>query len=174
MTMVELMVSSALGAVIMTAVISMFLFLGRSSANIINYAEMESQARSGLEFFAQDTRQSSDIYWNNANSITLTINGGSVIYTFSSANGQFSRTASGTTTTLLDGITTFTFSGYKITGTNVDLSDLSTAAKRESASEVTKQVQIYIEASRTSNTAATATNTVLSARYILRNKRVTA
>ena len=39
---------------------------------------------------------------------------------------------------------------------------------------MTKQVQIYIEAARQSTTATRVTNTVLSARYILRNKRVTA
>jgi hypothetical protein len=51
---------------------------------------------------------------------------------------------------------------------------LSTAAKRSAASGVTKQIQIYIEVARNSVTAVQATNTVLSARYILRNKRVTA
>lgn len=168
------MISASLATVVLTAVLSMFLFLGRSSANIINYTEMESQARTGLEYFAQDTRQSSDMVWNSANSITLTVGAANITYAYNSGTGEFSRTTGGTTDVLLDGITTFTYSGYKITGATVDISDLSTAAKRSSASGVTKQVQIYIEAARTSITAVTATNTVLSARYILRNKRVTA
>jgi hypothetical protein len=168
------MISASLATVILTAVLSMFLFLGRSSANIISYAEMESQARRGLEFFAQDTRQSSDLAWNSTSSITLTVGASTIDYVFNSGTGEFTRTMGGVTTVLLEGITTFTFSGYKITGATVDTSDLSTAAKRSAASGVTKQIQIYIEVARNSVTAVQATNTVLSARYILRNKRVTA
>jgi Tfp pilus assembly protein PilV len=173
-TLVEVIISASLATVILTAVLSMFLFLGRSSANIINYAEMESQARRGLEFFAQDTRQSSDLAWNSTSSITLTVGASTIDYVFNSGTGEFTRTMGGVTTVLLEGITTFTFSGYKITGATVDTSDLSTAAKRSAASGVTKQIQIYIEVARNSVTAVQATNTVLSARYILRNKRVTA
>ena len=173
-TLVEVMISASLATVILTAVLSMFLFLGRSSANIISYAEMESQARRGLEFFAQDTRQSSDLAWNSTSSITLTVGASTIDYVFNSGTGEFTRTMGGVTTVLLEGITTFTFSGYKITGATVDTSDLSTAAKRSAASGVTKQIQIYIEVARNSVTAVQATNTVLSARYILRNKRVTA
>lgn len=173
-TLVEVMVSATLGTMILAAVLSMFLFLGRTSANIVNYAEMEAQARSGLERFAQDTRQSSDITWNSANSITLEIGATTITYTHNSTTEKFSRTTGGNTEILLDGITSFIYSGYKITGASVDLSDLSTVAKRQSASDVTKQVQIYIEAARQSTTATRVTNTVLSARYILRNKRVTA
>lgn len=173
-TLVEVMISASLATVILTAVLSMFLFLGRSSANIVNYAEMESQARRGLEFFAQDTRQSSDLAWNSTSSITLTVGASTIDYVFNSGTGEFTRTMGGVTTVLLEGITTFTFSGYKITGATVDTSDLSTAAKRSAASGVTKQIQIYIEVARNSVTAVQATNTVLSARYILRNKRVTA
>lgn len=173
-TLVEVMVSATLGTMILAAVLSMFLFLVRTSANIVNYAEMEAQARSGLERFAQDTRQSSDITWNSANSITLEIGATTITYTHNSTTEEFSRTTGGNTEILLDGITSFIYSGYKITGASVDLSDLSTVAKRQSASDVTKQVQIYIEAARQSTTATRVTNTVLSARYMLRNKRVTA
>jgi Tfp pilus assembly protein PilW len=172
--MVELMVSSSLAAIILTAVLSMFLFLGRTSANVINYAEMEAEARRGLEVFAQDTRQASDLMWLSDSSVRLSVNGASIVYTFNSGAGTFTRAVGGTTTTLIDGISSFTYSGYMITGAAVDLSDLSTAVKRESASDVTKQIQLYVLASRSSTTVTTATNTVLSARYILRNKRVTA
>jgi len=158
---------------IMAAVISMFLFIGRSSANIANYAEMESQARTGLEYFAQDTRQASDMVWNSASNITLTVNGLAIVYAYSSSSGEFSRRTATTTVVLINSISTFALDGYMITGDSVNTADLSTAAKREAASGVTKQLQIYLKSGRTSSTVNTATNTVLSARYILRNKRVT-
>lgn len=173
-SLVEVMIGSVLAAIILTAVLSMFLFLGRSSANIINYSEMEAEARQGLELFAQDTRQASDLVWNSDSSVTLTVNGAAITYSYSSGAGTFVRKTASNSTVLMDGISSFGFTGYKITGAAIDMSDLGTAAKRTSASEVTKQIQLYVRASRTTTTVTTATNTVLSARYILRNKRVTA
>lgn len=175
MTLVEVMVGASLAAIVLTGVISTFLFLGRSGANISNYAEMEHQARTGLEYFAEDTRQASDLTWNSAESVTLRVNAVSVTYSYDADAGTFSR-QSGTSAAvvLIDGVTSFNLAGYMITGASVDLSDLSTAALRTTASGVTKQLQVYLKASRNTKTVSTATNTVLSARYILRNKRVTA
>ncbi len=174
MTLVEVMVAASLASFVLAGVVSTFLFLGRSGANINNYSEMESEARNGLEYFAQDTRQASDLYWNSADSVQLTVNSVAVTYAYDSAAGTFSRTVGGVTTNLVEGVSDFEFSGYMITGAAVSLADLSTAAKRKTASDVTKQLQVYLKASRSSVTVTTATNTVLSARYILRNKRVTA
>jgi len=174
MTLVEVMVSTTLAGFILAGVISTFLFIGRSGANIANYADMEGEARVALEEFAQDTRQASDLDWLSSSSIQLTVSGTTITYTYSSGAGTFTRTVGGTSTVLLEGIFSFAYGGYMITGATVDLTDLTTAAKRDAASAVTKQVQIYLKASRTSNTVTTATNTVLSARFILRNKRVSA
>ena len=174
MSLVEVMVGATLASLVLTGVTSTFLFLGRSSANISNYSEMETEARNGLEYFAQDTRQASDLQWNSASSVTLTVNGIPVTYSYSVANATFSRTDSSSTKVLVDGVSEFAFSGYMITGAAVNTADLSTAAIRDAASDVTKQLQVYLKASRSSVTVTTATNTVLSARYILRNKRVTA
>lgn len=168
------MIGASIGSFVLLGIITTFLFLGRSGANIANYAEMESQAREGLEFFAQDTRQASELNWNSAQSVSLLVKGVSVTYAFNPTAKTFSRRiGSSPAATLIEGISTFTFSGYMITGGSVDLSDLSTSAKRDNASRVTKQIQIYLKSSRTSTTVTSATNTVLSARFILRNKRVT-
>lgn len=173
MSLVEVMVAATLASFVLAGVTSTFLFLGRSGANISNYSEMETEARNGLEYFAQDTRQASDLYWNTATNVRLTVNGVDITYGYRVADGTFTRTVGATTTLLVEGVSDFAFSGYMITGASVDLSDLSTAAKQKAASDVTKQLQIYLKASRSSVTVTTATNTVLSARYILRNKRVT-
>jgi hypothetical protein len=167
------MIGGSIGSFVLLGVLSTFLFLGRSGANISNYHEMEQHALRGLEYFAQDTRQASELNWNHAASVSILVKGATITYAFDSSTRTFSRTLGGTTSVLLSGITDFTFSGYMITDGAVDLSDLSTAAKRASASAITKQIQISLRASRTSATVATATNTVLSARFILRNKRVT-
>ena len=47
------MIGAALSSFILAGVLSTFLFLGRSGANIQNYNDMESQARSALELLYQ-------------------------------------------------------------------------------------------------------------------------
>lgn len=168
-TLVEMMIGATLGSFVLLAVLLTFLFLGRSGANLRNYSDMEAQARKALELFAEDTRQASAVTWASANSVTLVVNGVNVTYTH--ASGNFSRTINSVTTTLLTGITTFNFLAYTISGTA--LTDFSTATARTAANASTKQIQISLSAARTTQTVATATNIVLSARYVLRNKRVT-
>jgi len=164
------MISATLGSFVLLAVLVTFLFLGRSGANLRNYTDMEAQARKALELFAEDTRQASGVTWSSSESVTLVVNGTSI--TYGHASGVFSRTVGGNTTNLLSGITTFSFLAYTISGTAI--TDFSTATARTSADSKTKQVQISLSAARTSQTVATATNIVLSARYVLRNKAVTA
>lgn len=177
-TLVELMVSAALTTFILAAVISSFLFLGRTGANMQNYVDMESQARRAIETFAADVRMAKSATWNSAKSLTLTVvnsSGTSVTrtYAYNSTTGRFTRTddATSATSTLLTGITSFTFTAYKI---NTDTIDLSDSATLVSASSLTKQVQISVRCIRSTRTVTDATNSVISARFILRNKKVTA
>jgi len=175
------MIGASLGAVVMAGVMSTFLFLGRSSANIRNYTDMETQARRALETFAEDTRQASAVTWASSTSLTLVVNATNISYAFDAGApnsagaynaGRLTRTVGGTATTLLTGITSFNFQAYTITGALI--SDFSSAAARTTANGTTKQLQISLSAVRSTQTVASATNIVLSARYVMRNKRVTA
>lgn len=170
-TLVEVLISSSLAAFILTGVMTCFLFLGRSGANIQNYNDMEGQARRGLEQFAQDVRQASAITWNSNQSVTLVVDSTNITWAY--ASGALSRQAgTATARTMLSGITSFTYKAYTING--AEITDFASASALTTAGQTTKQLQISLEAARTTTTAARATNLVLSARYILRNKRVTA
>ncbi|MBL9214655.1 MAG: prepilin-type N-terminal cleavage/methylation domain-containing protein [Opitutaceae bacterium] len=173
-TLVEVMIGAALSSFILAGVLSSFLFLGRSGANVQNYNDMESQARKALEIFAEDVRQASSITWNSSTSITLTVNAASVLYAYDGTARTFVRRDAASTRVLISGVTpgSFSFKGYTITGT--EIAALSSAAELAYASNSTKQLQISLAASRTNTTVVAATNTVLSARFILRNKIVTA
>jgi prepilin-type N-terminal cleavage/methylation domain-containing protein len=174
-TLVEVLISATLGSLVLMAVMAAFLFLGRSGANMQNYVDMEAQARRAIETFAEDVRMSSGATWNTSNSLTLTVvtASGTVsrTYTYNSTAGTFTRTASGSTTTLLTGISTFSFTAYKINTDTIDLSDSSTLTD---ASNLTKQIQISLRTIRSTRTVTDATNSVISARFILRNKNITA
>jgi prepilin-type N-terminal cleavage/methylation domain-containing protein len=166
----EVMVGATLAGIILAGTLTTFLFLGRSGANLRNYSDMEAQARTSLEIFAQDTRQASSVTWFSADSVKLIVNATEIYYAFSA--GNFTRTTGTGSTTLLTGITSFNFSAYDINGTAI--TDFSNAAALTTANNATKQVQISLSAARSTQTVATATNIVLSARYVLRNKKVTA
>jgi Tfp pilus assembly protein PilW len=169
-TLVEVVISSTLAAFVLLAILTAFLFIGRSAANLRNYIDMETEARKALELFAQDTRQASAVSWGSASSVTLLVNDGTVTYAY--ANGTLTRTGGGTSARLITGITTFSFLAYTISGAAI--TDFSTNVARSSANFRTKQIQISLAAARTTQTVTTATNMVLSARYVLRNKFVTA
>lgn len=182
-TLVEVLISAGLVGFILTGVMTTFLFLGRSGANLQNYNDMESQARKALELFAQDTRQASSITWTSNNELTLVVDSANITYRY--ASEQFTRNG----VVLLSGViapiartsetdTTCTpfFRAYDINGQQIKAIEYASpsATVRAAAGKSTKQLQISLEASRTTRTVARATNLVLSARFVLRNKRITA
>ncbi|MDB6115477.1 MAG: hypothetical protein JWQ62_2422 [Lacunisphaera sp.] len=164
------MIGATLSTFILAGVLSTFLFLGRSGANVQNYNEMEAQSRRALEFFAEDTRQASALSWTSNTAVNLSVNGLTVIYAYDSAAKTFSRSDGTTTRVLISGIASFEFMAYSVNGAALPL---ASSGDLVSASQSTKQLQISIAVARSNTTAVGATNNVLSARFILRNKRVT-
>ncbi len=171
-TLAEAIMGATISSSILAGVLSTFLFLGRSGANVQNYNDMEAQARQALEVFAQDTRQASSINWSSEIDVTLTVDTIDIQYYYDKAARTFYRvdTNTGQKRALVTGIVLFEFKAYGITGSGLPL---TSAGELASASKSTKQLQISLESTRNTKTVATASNTVLSARFILRNKRVT-
>ena len=173
-TLVELMIGATLSSFVLLAILTTFLFMGRSGANLRNYSDMESQARRSLEIFAEDARQASAISWTSDVSVLLTVKSTGIRYSYDSSTRLFSRqVGTATAQVLISGVRagTFAFKAYNVAGSEMVL---VSAANLTAASSSTKQIQISLEASRTTTTVTSATNLVLSARYILRNKIVTA
>lgn len=158
---------------VMAGVMTAFLFVGRTSVSLRNYADLETQARNAMETFAQDVRMSSGVVWNSAESLTLTIQQGNVsttaTYTYDATARTFSRTIGTTTDILITSIRSFAFNAYSI-----DTTAISLAAPTAATNTATKQIQISLETERINRTLALHTNKVISARFVLRNKRVTA
>lgn len=184
-TLVEVMVASALGVIVLAGVMTAFLFLGRTGYAVQNYSDMESQARTAMETFALDVRMAYDVAWTvssgEATAVTVTVEEGGnpakYTYTYNASAGTFSRQkvhpAVGTSRTLLTGIKANNrvdfFTAYKIDTQRIDFATTSSGA----ASSMTKQIQISLEAQRLRTTLSAATNKVVSARFVLRNKKVT-
>ena len=172
-SLVEILVASSLATMVMAGVMTAFLFIGRTSVSLRNYADLETQARNAMETFAQDVRMSSGVAWTSASSLTLSIQQGNTTipatYTYDPTARTFSRTIGTTTDILITNIRSFAFNAYSI-----DTTSISLAAPNASTNTATKQIQISLETERFNRTLALHTNKVISARFVLRNKRVTA
>jgi len=183
-TIVELIVAMALSSLVMAGVLSTYLHIARTGYRTSDYTEMEAQSRRALEVFARDVRSANSIVWNSTTRITLTVPTSTVdtqtyVYRFNTDAGTFSRTCTSAGTPpeiLISGIepSSIGLRGYKLTTdpvtkypNPVDMSNLT------QASVDTKQLQLTLHLSRERTTLARTTGNVISARFILRNKRVT-
>lgn len=175
-TLVEVLIAATLSTFVLAGVLSAFLFLARTSFRSSGYSEMEAEMRRGLDTFARDTRNATDVRWNGAQSITLTVNGRPVTYAYdssasSSTHGSFYRlegdaSSSLPRTVLVRGVTPdFAFARYKLAQPGV--SENTANNDRE-----TKLLSLTLRAARTSVATAGASHSAVSARYMLRNKRV--
>ena len=173
-TLAEVMIGSTIGSFVLLGVLSTFLMLGRSGVNLNSYTAMDAQTRKALEDFAQDVRMASDITFNSTASITLTVpdnyttTSNKVTYTWDSTAGSatfhyFYRVpgtsaATSPKTTYVANVSSFTFGRFD---------RLNVAATTDTS---TKRIQLTMTISTSNRTVVTATDTTISASYILRNK----
>jgi hypothetical protein len=155
-------------------VLSVVLMMGRSGLSASNYADMETQSRRAVDEFAQDVRMASNLTWNSATSVTLTVpdnyaaDGNKVTYALdSAATGPTARSfyrqpgvpASGSSRFVLArNVTSLNFVRY--TRTNA-------VAATELA---TKRLQLTMNLRTTRQTTVDQNTLVVSASYVLRNK----
>jgi Tfp pilus assembly protein PilW len=178
-TLAEVMIAAALSTFVLAGVLSAFVFFGRSGFRTSGVGEMDAEVRRGLETFAEDARRATDLRWNDAQSLTLFVptSDGQVTYAYDSSTGRptsgcFYRVVGDASSTagrriLVHGVAPdFAFRRYKIEQSGV--SDNTATNDLE-----TKQIQLLLRAQRTSVATAGANQSVVSARYVLRNKRVT-
>lgn len=164
-TLTELLISMGISTILLIAIFSSFIFISRSSLATTDYAGMDNEARTALETFAREVRMASNVSNFTNDTVTLTVqNAGStytVNYTYVPSLGSFYR-AYGTADQklLVSGIQTFKLSRYTL---------LQAPASNDLE---TKQLQLELRSVRSGPARAVASNNVVSARYVLRNKIV--
>jgi type II secretory pathway component PulJ len=174
MTLVELMISMGIVATVASSVFGSFLFLTRSSLISASYVEMDGEARAGLEIFARDVRSADNVSNFTANGVRVhlpavgTTPAQWVAYSYDSSTGEFYRNrGAGDERVLLRGVEVFSLKRFSLQQDSVTGRPLAATNDLE-----TKQLQVQLRAVRVGAARATATNNVISARYILRNKVV--
>jgi prepilin-type N-terminal cleavage/methylation domain-containing protein len=178
-TLAEVMIASTLSVVVMGGILSTTLMITRSGYRVEQYTDMENESRKSLDQFGQDVRMAQDVTWTSATSLTLVLpvdatstTTTTVSYTYDAAARTFSRTTPGRTTVLLTGIDDCTLMGYKINGDPTHTSPTPTTSWA-TISNSTKQLQLSVSSRRTQTANVQTAQKVISARFILRNKRVT-
>jgi prepilin-type N-terminal cleavage/methylation domain-containing protein len=176
-TLVELMVSLSVSAIVLGGVLAAYIFLGRNLARLVNSQHQQVQSRRTLVMFTKDLSTASVLSTATTSQILLTkpVSSGNatVTYTYTApspataANGTLVRTetlpsASPTTLTILSGLTSFTFSYYNGGGTAVTSSPQSVK---------TVEFSFASAAGSATNSTRTTFNSV-SPRVVLRNKAV--
>lgn len=176
-TLIEVMAASSLSGIVLTGVMSSFVLLGQNCYNAANYSVMEAESRRALETFTREARMADNVTWNSAHSVTLSVPGSGtpylVTYAYDSstigatARSFYRRLGDASSTSprlvLVRQVSDFAFRRYKV----INGVDFTAANDLE-----TKQLQISLRTIRTGATTVNATNAVLSARTILRNKPV--
>lgn len=72
-TLVELLVGTTLSLIVMSAVFSSYLFLGRNLTRLANQQIVETEARRALSFFTQDLRVATNLTSPTTTSLTLDV-----------------------------------------------------------------------------------------------------
>lgn len=174
-TLVEVMIAASLGSMVLAGVLSTFLMLARSGASAVNYTTMDIQVRRALQEFGQDIRMASNIAWNSSSSITLTVpnnyttTSNQVTYSWDNTSASspsyrcFYRVPGNSTATtpktiFVRNVTSLVYSRYNRT---------NAPATTEAS---TKRVQIAMTVTATTQTVVAATDQMVAASFILRNK----
>ena len=175
------MVSATISTIVLAGILSAFLMIGRTGYAAGNYSEMDAQTRRALEIFGADARKAADVRWHDAQTLTLyvstesaataavtygydTVTSSPTYRTFYRVQGD-SASAEPRLALVRNVSTDFAFARFKLEQPGV--SDNSAGNDLE-----TKQLQVTLRTARTGATTPIATQSAISARYILRNKRV--
>lgn len=183
-TLVELLVGMTLALMVMTAVLTTYVSLGRNFTRSLglssaNQPTLEGQGRRALAYFAQDVRMASGISGTpSASTVTFTLPTGTgsttVAYSYNSTTGTLTRNPSGGTALVLtSGLLSCYFRYYDASGNPYDNNASPYATDFSSSSSLgIKQLSLSFttQAGNSTNGTLTQVYQTNSPRLLLRNK----
>ncbi len=95
-SLVELLIGASLGGVVMTAMLSAVVFVGRNLSRLASYQALENESRKALAYLRADLAVAKAVKSGTtptASTVTLVLPGGEVTYTYSSATQSLRRQA---------------------------------------------------------------------------------
>jgi|GEM_PF-2630589 len=166
-TMVELLVATVLSVIVMAISATSLITIGKASAGVDNYSEMNFQSRLVLEKFGSDVRMGSTVDAFTASRfdfkyIDSTNTEKSVVYEYIPADATLYRTEDATTIAVLQNLTNFSFDYFNLNLNEVPVGNSNLEVKGVRVSARMEQKVVSIGNS----------NEVLSARFMMRNRLV--
>lgn len=179
-TLIEVMIASTIGSLLLTGVLAIFLMLTRSGVRTSNYSVMETQTRLAFEQLGIHARMANQIVSNRTGnvitSITLTIpnqyltDSEDVTYGYDTSDPKnhllymvpgSNPAATTGRRTLINHVDSLTFLRYDAA---------STAVAATASDTLVKHIQISVNVSRSTTGVAVATQLIRSSAFTIRNK----
>lgn len=163
-TLVELMIGMALAGLVLAGVAMTLNMWARSSMSLGNYADMSGNSRRALDVFAYDVRMANNVSVSSSTTFTFTAydagsGNATVTYSFDAGANTLTRNYDGVSSIILDDVEQFGFSYL----------DLNRAATIDALSVKVVQIEAVLlkQVLNLNNT-----DEIISARFMLRNRRV--
>ena len=113
MTLVETLIATGVGSIVMAAVLALFLFSARSFAALANYVDLDNKSRNALDTMSSDIRQADFLKSYQTNQLvfqtTDTTNTLDLTYFYDSGATTLTRTLGVRSTVLLTNCTSLNF-----------------------------------------------------------------
>jgi prepilin-type N-terminal cleavage/methylation domain-containing protein len=177
-TLVELLIATTLGGVLMTGVLAAYVFIGRNMARLASYQALENESRKATGYMTRDFAQAKSVKTGTTptnTAVTLSLPSGDVTYTYDNSSHTLRRVAtfgasrdiSLLKTTSCE-CTTFNFRYY----TTSDGAPTDQFSPTTNVPYSIKQIQVaYIVESPSTWSILTRTRyQAASARYLFRNR----
>lgn len=92
-TLVEILIASGLGAIVVTAIASLAYYSGRSFAALANYVELDMASRNALDVMTKDIRQANQLTHYSTNRLIFSFPGGrTLMYSYDPNQRTLTRT----------------------------------------------------------------------------------
>lgn len=158
------MVATSISAVVLIAIFSAYLFMGRNLTRLVNLQRQEVQSRAMLQYFTRDLSAATQVSIPATGELLVTKPAASgtttVRYVYSAADGTVVR-REGADQKLLSSLTSFSYAFYNESGTAV----------ASSALQSVKAIELSFSSAYGSASAGTlARYTTVSPRVVLRNR----
>jgi hypothetical protein len=176
-SLIELLVASGVGAVVLGAIMSVTLYSGRSVAALVNYVDLDNTSRAALDEMTQEIRQADHLVSGELHSMRLHFSDPTnaaaqweVDFVYNPDARTLARLQSGTRRLLLEECDFLEFSFFKRNPITNSYSLYVTATPPVVNPSECKAIQMRWICSRTIMQRAVNTESVQSARVVMRNK----
>lgn len=165
MTLVEVMVATAIGTIVMAAVASLSVYTARSFSALANYIDLDAQSRKTLDQMTWKMRHVSAVTVFTTNNVTFAYLGtGTLSYAYSPYTKTLTETWNGQSTVLLKECDTLKFTAYQRTTISGTFDQTATTD-----TNLIKEIQVSWSCSRTILGSLVNSESVQSAKIVLRN-----